>query len=210
MQKLSIGIPCLNAGRFLAEAVQSIFAQSFQDWELLIVDDGSTDDSFRSLGAITDRRVRLFSDGAHRGLAARLNQIVRLSRGKYIGRMDADDLSHPQRFESQVNFLDQHPEIDGMGCALLSFDQQYHVAGQRIFPADMSSIIADPMGGLRVAHATFCARREWFQEHPYNESNVGCEDWELWQSSYRASRFANLERPLYFYREFDSFSLAKY
>ena len=95
MQKLSIGIPCLNAGRFLTEAVQSIFAQSFQDWELLIVDDGSTDDSFRSLGAITDRRVRLFSDGAHRGLAARLNQIVRLSRGKYIGRMDADDLVHP-------------------------------------------------------------------------------------------------------------------
>src|SRR5437868_3260033 len=193
MPKLSIGLPCLNPGRFLIEAVQSILAQSFQDWELLIVDDGANDDSFSALGTINDSRVRLFSDGMHRGLAARLNEIVRLSRGEYIGRMDADDLSHPQRFELQVNFLDEHPEIDGVGCALLSFDKQYRVVGQRIFPEDMPSIVASPMAGILIAHATFCARREWFQEHPYNESNVGCEDWELWQSSYRASCFSNLE-----------------
>src|SRR5947209_20480458 len=91
--ELSIGLPSFNAGRFLREAVQSIFAQTFTDWELIIVDDGSSDGSFSTLAHINDTRVRVYSDAQHRGLAARLNEIAGLARGKYIGRMDADDLS---------------------------------------------------------------------------------------------------------------------
>ena len=207
---LSIGLPCFNPGRFLLEAVQSILTQSFEDWELIVVDDGSDDGSIGFLKALADERIRIFSDGLHRGLAARLNEIVAISRGKYVARMDADDLCHPQRFEMQIQFLKEHPDIDGVGCALISFDRAYCAVGVRTFPADMASIVRDPLTGIRIAHATFCARREWFESHPYNERNIGCEDWELWQSSYRNSHFSNLGRPLYFYREFDSFSLSKY
>ena len=192
------------------EAVQSILTQSFEDWELIVVDDGSQDGSVSSIKALTDGRIRIFSDGLHRGLAARLNEIVAVSRGEYIARMDADDLSHPLRFEMQLQFLKENPDIDGVGCALISFDHAYRAVGSRTFPADMASIAKDPLTGIRIAHATFCARREWFEAHPYNERNIGCEDWELWQSSYRNSHFANLAQPLYFYREFDSFSLPKY
>lgn len=208
--ELSIGLPSFNAGRFLREAVESILAQTFTDWELIVLDDGSTDGSFSTLAGVNDSRIRIYSDGQHRGLAARLNQIVGLARGRYIGRMDADDLSHPRRFETQVEFLRRHQEIDGVGAALLSFDATYRVIGQRTFPADMASIAAHPLQGIRIAHATFCGRKPWFEKHPYNEKNLGPEDWELWQSSYRNSQFANLPEPLYFYREFDSFRIRKY
>jgi glycosyltransferase involved in cell wall biosynthesis len=210
LPELSIGVPSLNAGRFLREAVASIFAQTFTDWELIVVDDGSSDGSFSTLAGINDRRLRIYSDGRHRGLAARLNQITGLASGKYIARMDADDLCHPRRFEMQLEFLRRHAEIDGVGTALLSFDRKYRVRGQRTFPAEMNAIAADPLHGIRIAHATFCGRRRWFEQHPYNEENLCVEDWELWQRSYRNSRFANLPEPLYFYREFDSFRLRKY
>src|SRR5438067_2030114 len=113
--ELSIGLPSFNAGRFLREAVQSIVAQTFADWELIVVDDGSNDGSFSTLANIGDSRVHIYSDGRHCGLAARLNQIVDLARGRYIGRMDADDLSHPRRFEMQMDFLRRHHKIDGVG-----------------------------------------------------------------------------------------------
>jgi hypothetical protein len=208
--ELSIGLPSFNAGRFLREAVQSILAQTFTDWELIVIDDGSTDGSFSTLAGVNDPRIRVYSDGRHRGLAARLNQVAGLARGTFIGRMDADDLSHPRRFEVQVEFLRRHQEIDGVGAALLSFDTRYRVIGRRTFPPEMAAIAADPLRGIRIAHATFCGRKQWFDRHPYTEKNSGPEDWELWQGSYRSSRFANLPEPLYFYREFDSFRLRKY
>ncbi len=207
---LSIGLPCFNAGRFLLEAVQSILAQTHQDWELIAVDDGSSDGSFQQLKCIKDPRIRTYSDGVHRGLATRLNEIVGKARGNFIGRMDADDLSHPRRFEMQIKFLREHPEIDGVGCALVSFSRDYRAVGCRSFPTEMQSIVGDPLSGIRLAHATFCAHREWFEKHTYNENNSGCEDWELWQHSHGTSQFSNLSAPLYFYREFDSFSLPKY
>jgi glycosyltransferase involved in cell wall biosynthesis len=207
---LSIGLPCFNAGPFLSQAVQSILVQTFRDWELIVLDDGSRDGSLSTLTKFADPRIRIYSDGLHRGLGARLNEIVKLSRGKYVARMDADDLSHPRRFEMQVQFLEEHPEVDGVGCGLISFDRDHRAIGKRIFPCDMDGIVADPLRGILIAHATFCARKAWVERHSYNESNLGCEDWELWQSSYRNSRFANLAEPLYFYREFDSFSLSKY
>src|SRR5438309_10301144 len=89
---VSIGIPFLNARRFLADAVRSVFAQTCDDWELLLVDDGSTDGSLDVVRSIDDPRVRVISDGTNRGLCARLNQIASLARGKYLARMDADDL----------------------------------------------------------------------------------------------------------------------
>src|SRR3954468_5751633 len=152
--ELSIGLPSFNAGRFFREAVQSILAQTFTDWELILIDDGSTDGSFSTLAGFNDSRIRIYSDGRHRGLAARLNQIASLARGKFIGRMDADDLSHPRRFQMQVEFLRRHDEIDGAGTTLLSFDRVYRVVGRRTFPADMAGIAADPLHGIRIAHAT--------------------------------------------------------
>ena len=106
---VSIGLPFFNAGRMLTAALQSIFAQSLEDWELILLDDGSSDKSLHLAASIQDLRVRLFSDGRNRGLSYRLNQSALLARGKYLARMDADDVMHPDRLRRQIGFCRSTP-----------------------------------------------------------------------------------------------------
>ena len=207
---LTVGLPFHNAEPHFEDALRSLFAQTFSDWELLLMDDGSTDSSLRIAQSLTDPRVRVFSDGARRGLAARLNQIVAAARGRYLARMDADDLIHPQRLEKQVELLTSTPELDAAGCSLLVFDRGRGATGWRPVPEDHAAICADPLYGFRLVHATVVARTQWLRRFPYNPENRYCEDLELWLSCYRSSRFANLPEPLYYCREFESFALGKY
>jgi len=206
----TIGLPVYNAGPFLEDALRSIFAQTFSDWELIAVDDGSRDGSVEVLRQLKDPRVRVLVDGEHRGLGARLNQIVLQAAGRYIARMDADDMMHPERLVRQFAFLDDHPEVDVAGCGLISFDAHCRPTSARRLPAGHAEITADPLTGFRIAHASTVGRTDWWREHPYNERNRGCEDWELWFGSRGDSRFANLADPLYFYREEQAFSFGGY
>ena len=91
-------MPVYNAGKYLRLAVLSIVRQTFTDWELLIVDDGSTDNALQGIADIDDARIRILRDGKNKGLAARLNECIDLARGKYFARMDQDDVSYPERF----------------------------------------------------------------------------------------------------------------
>src|SRR5688572_8039312 len=108
---VTVGIPFLNGKRTLVDAVRSVFAQTFTDWELILMDDGSTDGSADLVRGIDDPRVRLVSDGVNRGLCDRLNQIASLAQGRYLARMDADDLMHAQRLERQVAYLNRHADV---------------------------------------------------------------------------------------------------
>ncbi len=207
---LTIGLPFYNAALHLEDALRSLFAQTFTDWELLLVDDGSTDSSLAVARSLADPSVRVLSDGEHRGLAARLNQIVAAARGRFVARMDADDLIHPQRFEMQVALLTRKPEIDAAGCSLVVFNRGRGATGWRALPKEHTAICAHPLYGFRLVHATVVARAEWLRRFPYNPENHYCEDFELWLSCYRRSRFANLAEALYYYREYESFGLAKY
>ncbi len=207
---MSIGLPVFNAGRFLAGALQSIFAQTIADWELIVVDDGSTDQAWEVVDQLSDPRVRAFRDGEHRGLAARLNQINTLARGQFIARMDADDLCHPERIERQVAYLRQHPEIDAVSTSLGVLDRRGEVAGWRRAPVTHEAICRNPLRGFGFAHPAMLARTEWARQHRYREENRRCEDWELLMRACGHSKLANLTDCLYFYREFDSFSLVNY
>ena len=208
--KLTIGLPVYNKAPFLALALRSIFAQTFRDWELIVVDDGSTDESLSMLQALSDPRVTLLADGKNRGLAVRLNQITRMARGAYLARMDADDLMHPRRLELQLAFLEGRADIDLIGCGLLVLDRNLQPAGVRQYPFAHEDICADTLRDFRFAHPTIMGRTKWFREHPYNEGSRHCEDWQLWAATCKQNHFANLAEPLYFYREYDSYSLAKY
>ena len=213
MQKkpaLTIGLSIYNPGAFLEPALKSIFAQTFQDWELILVDDSSDDGSTKLLSFMDDPRVRFLKAGPKRGLAARLNQIVQAARAPYVARLDADDMLDDTRLERQINYLRAHPEVDVVGCGLAILDNRGEPTGLRLFGTDHASICADPLQGIHLAHATVMGKTEWFLKHPYNEENRSCEDWELWFDSYKTSTFANLGDPLYYYREFASFSIGKY
>jgi hypothetical protein len=207
---VSIGLPVYNAAPFLQLCLQSIFAQTCQDWELLIVNDGSQDESLALLREICDARVHIFNHETRQGLAACLNRIAERARGKFLARMDADDLMHPTRLARQVNFLQKNSEVDCVGCDLAILDRNLVPVGWRAMPSDHGAICANPLRGFRIAHATVVGRLKWFRSNAYNESNRGCEDWELWASSFERSRFANISEPLYFYRELESFTVPKY
>jgi glycosyltransferase involved in cell wall biosynthesis len=208
---LTIGLSVHNAAADLPMSLGSIFAQTFLDWELLVVDDGSTDHSLEILRQLRDPRVRLLeSRGRNLGLAVRLNQIVREARGRYIARMDADDLMHPSRYEKQLASLLQNPKLDAIGCSVVVLDNTFGPNGVRELPLSREGICADPLNGVALAHPTFVGKADWLRAHPYNETNRSCEDWELWFSSYKESCFANLRAPLYFYREFHSYRLRAY
>lgn len=207
---VSIGLPVFNAGRFLVGALQSIFAQTIADWELIVVDDGSTDQAWAAVDQLCDPRVRAFRDGKHLGLAARLNQINALARGQFIARMDADDLCHPERIERQVAYLRQHPEIDALSTSLGVLDRRGEVAGWRLAPVNHEAICRNPLAGFGFVHGAMLARAEWARQQHYRENNHRCEDWELLMNVCGHSKLANLTDCLYFYREFDSFSLVNY
>ena len=197
---VTIGIPFLNARRTLADAVRSVFAQTYEDWELLLIDDGSTEGSLDVVRHIDDPRVRVISDGSNRGLCNRLNQIAGLARGKYLARMDADDLMHPERIARQVKLLDENPAIDVVDTAICTVDDDLTPLGIR----GERPLICDPESVLRhglLIHPTMTARAEWFRNNPYDPAYVRAEDRELWCRTCATTTFTRLCEPLFFYRE---------
>jgi glycosyltransferase involved in cell wall biosynthesis len=110
--KISILLPTFNAGNNLFLAVKSILNQSFKNWTLLILDDGSTDNSLEKINNLSDERIKIFKNKINKGISYRLNQGIKFSNTKYIARMDSDDISFPDRLEKQFNFLEKNKDID--------------------------------------------------------------------------------------------------
>ncbi|OHB59879.1 MAG: hypothetical protein A2173_12005 [Planctomycetes bacterium RBG_13_44_8b] len=207
---ITIGIPFFNCEKSLLDTIRSIFAQTYSNWELVLVDDGSTDRSIDIVRSIDDPRIRLLPpDGKNLKLAARLNQITQESRGDYIARMDADDLSHPERIEKQLSFLQTHKEVDVVGTNMYILNEQTWPVKKLVVPQDHDSIIKNKFRGIKLIHASVMARIEWFRQFRYDEKTIRCEDFELWIRSAPRSVFANIPEYLYLCNEFQVFTLSK-
>jgi glycosyltransferase involved in cell wall biosynthesis len=198
---VSVMLPFLNAGSAFAPALRSILNQSYENWELLLCDDGSRDGSLELARGLRDPRVVVWSDGETKGLAARLNECIARARGELIARMDADDISFPDRLRQQVEYLEQHPEVDLVGASMLVCAEDGAALGKRLAPPDHAAIVAHPALGFATAHPTWMARAAWYRRFQYDASAVRFEDVELLYRSHACSRFANLPQVLYGYRE---------
>lgn len=198
--KITIGLPFYNNENTLADAIRSVFAQSVQDWELLLVNDGSTDRSLEIAQSIDDPRVRVTHDSVNTGLPTRLNQIAELAQGEYLARMDADDLMHPDRLEQQIAHLEQSPEIDVVGTAMFSINEKYQIQGIRGNHPLRITPRRTLAHGIMV-HASVLARREWFLRHPYNQKLRRSQDRDLWCQSCFDSTFAVVPTPLMYILE---------
>lgn len=122
--RVSIILPAFNAERYIAPAIESLLTQSFGDFELLVIDDGSTDKTPEVVAGISDSRLRYYRNQENLRLSATLNRGLDLSVGNYIARMDADDLALPQRIALQVAYLDCHPDVDVVGTGMRKFDDR--------------------------------------------------------------------------------------
>ncbi len=198
---VSVILPFLNAGPAFGPALRSMLQQTYSNWELLLCDDGSSDGSLEMAQSIRDSRVTVWSDGQTKGLAPRLNECLLRARGDLVARMDADDVSYPQRLQSQVTFLEANPEIDVVGCRMLIFGESGLPLGKRPLPLQHEEIVRNPAAGFGLAHPTWMARAAWYRQHPYDPQALRFEDAELLHRTYLSSRFANLPQLLYGYRE---------
>lgn len=111
MPKVSVIIPIYNHGKFIADAVNSVLQQTFQDFEIVITNDGSTDDTAEQIAKLKDRRIKIFTHPRNRGIGTAMNTCIANSSGDYISHLNADDVYHPEKLEKQVVYLDSHSEI---------------------------------------------------------------------------------------------------
>jgi len=204
---ISVGIPFRNPGPYLERAVRSVFAQTFADWELILLDDGSSDGALEFARSIRERRVRVVSDGEHHGLARRLNQLATMALAPYLARMDADDLMHPERLAVQLEFLRGFPVATVTGTCAYAIDAQDLPTG---FKRTMPRL--GYQAKRSFLHPSVMAPTRWFRDHPYSEDPAfrRCEDAELWTRCAASTPFAVCDRALMYYREVGVFSFPNY
>ena len=198
---VSIALAVYNGASTLDIAVRSVLEQSFQEWELIILDDGSTDGSLTVMGSFDDPRIRLVEGKENLGLSARLNMAADMAKGIYFARMDQDDICHPDRIEKQVEFLQMHPAVDLLATATIVIRDEGEILGRRSVSSEHKDICAQPWNGFHLPHPTWMGRIDWFRLHRYDSSANGAEDNQLLLRTYRTSQFACLARPLLAYRE---------
>lgn len=203
MPAISVLLPVFNGERFLADAVESILAQSFVDFELLALNDGSTDGSEQILRKFAERdtRVRVFSR-ENRGLVATLNQLIDASRGELLARMDADDIALPDRFARQVDFMRQHPAVVCVGGATEMIDEKGRYLTTLFMPQRNVDIQAKLLAGhAAVSHPSVMLRRlPMKQLGGYRADFYPAEDLDLWLRLGEWGDLANLAAPVIRYR----------
>lgn len=195
---VTVSISFYNPGHLLEDAVKSVFCQTFSDWELLLIDDGSTDGSADFLRSVCDRRIVVIADGRNLGLTKRLNQISQLARGEFLARMDADDLMWPERLERQVRFFQDHPDTNIVGSAVILLDTERRILGTR----GMDGAVPDAWAALKygpVMHPTVMGKTSWFKRHPYDETFSRAQDRELFIRRFCQEEFSHIPDPLLFY-----------
>lgn len=198
-------MPVYNAERYLAEAVESILAQSFMDYEFLILDDGSSDGSPAILKDFVarDARIRL-TTRPNKGLVPTLNELLGQARGEFIARMDSDDVSLPQRFERQVEFLRAHPDCVAIGSPALVIDPEGDPLCtwfQRRSHDELDSQNLDGAQGASLCHPSVMMRRQTVLDvGKYREELSFAEDLDLWLRLAERGRLANYPTVLMKYR----------
>ncbi len=201
---ITVLLPVHNAGRYLRTAVESVLQQSFRDFELLVIDDGSTDAGPEIISAIDDPRLRVVTHTANLGLVATLNEGVELARGRYIARMDADDEMHPDRLWKQFERMETHPEL----AVLSTFVELMNSDGETTgvwdtdrMAADEHSIRALMPSANCIAHPAVMIRITALKGLRYHSERAGAEDWDLWlRMLARGHRISKLPEALLRYR----------
>lgn len=203
---VSVIIPIYNGERYLRDAICSVLNQSFENFEILAIDDGSTDASMNILKEFTDSRLRLIKFHSNRGISAALNQGIVLSRGKYICRFDCDDVMAPKRLEHQTEYLERNPDISVLGSQLCYIDGHGLTIEVSSLPekAQDVSVMVEMFGDPSIAHPAVLIRKNVFDRYGLyseNPAHFGLEDYELWFRLYsKGIKIENHRETLLCYR----------
>lgn len=201
--RVSVLLAVYNGGELLARSLQSIFAQSWRDFELLVVDDGSSDSTPELLRRCRDRRLRVLTNPANLGLTRSLNRGLAEARGQWIARQDADDLSAPRRLEAQLAFLERNPAVQLLGTSCWRLTPGGRISGSNDLPSTHDALRWASLVDNPFLHTSVLFRRSLAlgQLGGYNEHFSVCQDFELWNRIAAHHPVANLPARLVFMRE---------
>ncbi|HET6426375.1 MAG TPA: glycosyltransferase family 2 protein [Planctomycetaceae bacterium] len=201
--RVSVLLPVYNSERYLRETVASVLQQTFTDFELLIVDDGSTDRSPQILAelAATDSRISV-TRRPNDGYVSALNELLAKARGEYMARIDSDDVAFPKRFARQVEFLDAHPNVLVVGSYVQVIDEDGDVLCDQSVLIDHEAITHSLLRGTGgIYHpATMFRRQPVMDLGGYRTQALGVEDQDLWLRLAERGKLANLPEALLKYR----------
>lgn len=189
--RVTVLMPVYNASSYVRGALESILNQTYRDFEFLIIDDGSSDQSVQVISSYHSPCIRFCTNDQNLGVTHTLNKGLDLARGEYIVRMDADDISLPKRLERQVAFMDSNPEVGVCGAWVETFGESVGIWSYPTAPEDVRVHL---LFHSTLAHPTVCLRREAFMKYGllYDERYPHAEDFQLWQRASTYFQIANL------------------
>jgi glycosyltransferase involved in cell wall biosynthesis len=199
---VSVILPAYNAEHYIELSIQSILEQSYQNFELIIVNDGSTDNTKERILAFSDERIIYLENKKNCGLIPTLNSAISQSKGRFIARMDADDIALKHRLKYQVHFLENNPDYILCGGAAYLMDKDGQTIGNMCRTSTNESIRANLLFTNPFIHPTIMIRTEIIKKYLYREDALHCEDLELWirLSKNKDNKLANLPQKLIKYR----------
>ena len=197
--QITVLMSVYNCAEFVKIAIDSILQQSFSDFEFIIIDDCSTDNSREIINCFKDKRIRLVCNDSNIGLSGSLNKGILLSNGRYIARMDADDISYYNRLKVQFEFMERHPDIGVCGTWLKTFGDK-NIEWR--YPVESDPIKCCLLFESPFAHPTVMIRRDTLIKNKilYDASNQITEDYDFWVRLSNITNFANIPEVLYSYR----------
>jgi hypothetical protein len=202
--RVSVFMSVFNDGPYLASAIESILSQTFGDFEFLIMDDGSTDDSRQIIERFAggDSRIRAFHQ-SNRGLISSLNTLVGEARAPIMARMDGDDISLPSRLEQQLAYLDAHPEIGVLGTGAITINERGEPGRERFDNVTTpEAAVADLKNGPPLCHPSVMMRRSALESVGcYHPAFLHCEDYDLWLRISAITGMTSLPERLILYRQ---------
>lgn len=198
--KISIILPVYNAKLYLQATLDSLYQQTFTDFEILAINDGSTDGSGDILSSQADSRLRVLNNDGNQGLAFSLNRGLSEAKGGYIARMDSDDLSRPDRLQKQLDFLAARPKVDICGSSIELVDEAGHIYRRVDYPLTDEPIKALMIFRSPLVHPSVMFRRSLLSNENLYYKDVAGEDYELWSRLLPNITFANCPEYLLAYR----------
>lgn len=208
--KISIVMPAFNAEKFIQTSIESIISQTYQNFELLIINDGSSDNTLEIIEKFKKQDERIILINRKKSdLATSLNQGISLCKGQYIARMDADDIAIPERLNVQLNFLVNNPSIDLVASNVIFFTNN-KVAGVSDFRLHKTKKLKFYLNTIGLPHPTWMARSNFYRRFNYDSKVNTVEDQDLLMRAEQSCKFYLLKDPLLFYRVHKENSSYKY
>jgi glycosyltransferase involved in cell wall biosynthesis len=194
---ISVVLPVYNVASFIKEAIDSILNQTIQDFEIIVIDDCSTDKTIEIVKSYNDERIRILTKPENKGLIDSLNIGFNAAKGKYIARMDGDDISDLKRFEKQLYVLENNPEIKVCGSWLQAFGKENKIIKHK---EHHEQILVNMMVHCSMSLGSVMLDRIWAKEESFDENKKHVEDYDFWSRVIWKGKVYNIQEVLYKYR----------